>query len=113
MEEIKMVDFDTTKLREEIERHDAFCAMIWGKLLNATTGMAYEISEGMFAAMDASAKRVGIAFWEATKDRNCVENCLIGCGRSNNKEVWRDVVMNGQPGSIPEFFRQIAGEGDV
>ncbi len=67
-------------VRSDIARHDGLMASLW--LEAEIANYNPEKVEAIFDQMDESAKLVGEAFYQATKDRNCRSNCLLGCGRS-------------------------------
>lgn len=83
-----------------LKRADEEIAKLWDKF-NSKNDMTQEEAKAIFDEMDGHAQSVGHAYYEATKDRNSLENCLTGCGRSGPFNEY------GAPGWIPTQIRQM------
>ena len=95
---------DLTEFKKVLILHDKKCAMLWNKVMNENLDI--DETNKIFDEMDASAILVGTEFYRATKDRNNLNNCLIGCGRNRNCKDSR-FSFDG-PGMIPSFYREMA-----
>jgi hypothetical protein len=83
-----------------LKKADEEIVKLWDKF-NSKNDMTHDEAKAIFDKMDGHARSVGTAYYDATKDRNSLENCLTGCGRSGPFNEY------GAPGWIPTQIRQM------
>jgi predicted small lipoprotein YifL len=100
MEEEPLEFPDMGTVAPVLKKADEEITKLWDKF-NSKKHITQEEAKAIFDEMDGHAQSVGHAYYEATKDRNSLENCLTGCGRSGPFNEY------GAPGWIPTQIRQM------